>query len=100
MQGPMLKALRRFTQLLRVHIYVPGCCKYIRMTNGLQPLVELCMDGCFADKTDLRFFTFADAALYRNCGDHFAATPPKSRKRSLPSGFEDLFQTELSLLVA
>ena len=52
------------------------------------------------DKTDLRFFTFADAALYRNCGDHFAATPPKSRKRSLPSGFEDLFQTELSLLVA
>ena len=38
----MLKALRRFTQLLRVHIYVPGCCKYIRMTNGLQPLVELC----------------------------------------------------------
>ena len=48
MQGPMLKALRRFTQLLRVHIYVPGCCKYIRMTNGLQPLVELCMDGCFA----------------------------------------------------
>jgi hypothetical protein len=54
----------------------------------------------YADKTDLRFFTFADAALYRNCGDHFAATPPKSRKRSLPSGFEDLFQTELSLLVA
>ena len=45
----MLKALRRFTQLLRVHIYVPGCCKYIRMTNGLQPLVELCMDGCYAD---------------------------------------------------
>ena len=45
----MLKALRRFTQLLRVHIYVPGCCKYIRMTNGLQQLVELCMDGCFAD---------------------------------------------------
>ena len=49
----MLKALRRFTQLLRVHIYVPGCCKYIRMTNGLQPLVELCMDGCFADFSDL-----------------------------------------------
>ena len=48
MQGPMLKALRRFTQLLRVHIYVPGCFKYIRMTNGLQPLVELCIDGCFA----------------------------------------------------
>ena len=51
MQGPMLKALRRFTQLLRVHIYVPGCCKYIRMTNGLQPLVELCMDGCFAGQS-------------------------------------------------
>ena len=47
----MLKALRRFTQLRRVHIYVPGCCKYIRMTNGLQPLVELCMDGCFAGQT-------------------------------------------------
>ena len=53
MQGPMLKALRRFTQLLRVHIYVPGCCKYIRMTNGLQPLVELCMDGCFADNAPI-----------------------------------------------
>jgi hypothetical protein len=52
----MLKALRRFTQLLRVHIYVPGCCKYIRMTNGLQPLVELCMDGCFADKASIREF--------------------------------------------
>ena len=49
MQGPMLKALRRFTQLLRVHIYIPGCCKYIRMANGLQPLAELCMDGCCAD---------------------------------------------------
>ena len=56
MQGPILKALRRFTQLLRVHIYVPGCCKYIRMTNGLQPLVELCMDGCFADKASIREF--------------------------------------------
>ena len=49
MQGPMLKALRRFTQLLRVHIYIPGCCKYIRMANGLQPLADLCMDGCYAD---------------------------------------------------
>lgn len=49
MQGPMLIALRRFTQLLRVHIYVPGCCKYIRMANGLQPLAELCMDGSYAD---------------------------------------------------
>ena len=53
MQGPMLKALRRFTQLLRVHIYVPGCCKYIRMANGLQPLAELCMDGCCADEVDI-----------------------------------------------
>jgi hypothetical protein len=50
MQGPMLKALRRFTQLLRVHIYIPGCCNYIRMANGLQPLADLCMDGCCADK--------------------------------------------------
>ncbi len=54
MQGPMLKALRRFTQLLRVHIYVPGCCKYIRMTNGLQPLAALCMDGRFADFVNFR----------------------------------------------
>jgi len=45
----MLKALRRFTQLLRVHIYVPGCCKYIRMANGLQPLADLCMDVSYAD---------------------------------------------------
>ena len=50
----MLKALHRFTQLLRVYIYVPGCCKYIRMTNGLQPLAALCMDGRFADKPSFR----------------------------------------------
>ena len=62
MQGPMLKALRRFTQLLRVHIYVPGCCKYIRMTNGLQPLVELCMDGCFADKDETALAVLARVA--------------------------------------
>jgi len=49
----MLKALRRFTQLLRVHIYIPGCCKYIRMANGLQPLADLCMDGCCADFADI-----------------------------------------------
>ena len=54
MQGPMLIALRRFTQLLRVHIYVPGCCKYIRMANGLQPLAELCMDGSYADLAAFR----------------------------------------------
>ena len=58
----MLKALRRFTQLLRVHIYVPGCCKYIRMTNGLQPLVELCMDGCFADKDETALAVLARVA--------------------------------------
>ena len=62
MQGPMLKALRRFTQLLRVHIYVPGCCKYIRMTNGLQPLVELCMDGCFADEDETALAVLARVA--------------------------------------
>jgi hypothetical protein len=56
MQGPMLKALRRFTQLLRVHIYIPGCCNYIRMANGLQPLADLCMDGCCADKPETRDF--------------------------------------------
>jgi len=45
----MLKALHRFPQLLRVHFYVPGWCKYFRMTNGFQPLAALCMDGRFAD---------------------------------------------------
>ena len=73
----MLKALRRFTQLLRVHIYVPGCCKYIRMTNGLQPLVELCMDGCFADEADLGFSNFADAAFL--CAFGKSLTNPYSR---------------------
>jgi hypothetical protein len=52
----MLKALHCFTQLLRVHIYVPGCCKYIRMTNGLQPLAALCLDGRFADLADLAYY--------------------------------------------
>ncbi len=52
----MLKALHRFTQLLRVHIYVPGCCKYIRMTNGLQPLAALCLDGRIADLADLAYY--------------------------------------------
>ena len=70
----MLKALRRFTQLLRVHIYVPGCCKYIRMTNGLQPLVELCMDGCFADKPAIRISHFAGAAFSRKCRISVVAT--------------------------
>ena len=78
----MLKALHRFTQLLRVHIYVPGCCKYIRMTNGLQPLVELYMDGCFADFPDLRFSQFADAAFARTCGTSVVATQRTSSIRS------------------
>jgi hypothetical protein len=64
----MLKALHRFTQLLRVHIYVPGCCKYIRMTNGLQPLVELCMDGCFADYAAIWFWLFATEAIVSDRG--------------------------------
>ena len=57
----MLKALRRFTQLLRVHIYIPGCCKYIRMANGLQPLADLCMDGRYADQADLAYYMQATA---------------------------------------
>ena len=79
----MLKALHRFPQLLRVHIYVPGCCKYIRMTNGLQPLAALCMDGRFADKTDLQFSCFADAAFIRARSTKFSATQQFSQDRPL-----------------
>ena len=78
----MLKALRRFTQLLRVHIYVPGCCKYIRMTNGLQPLVELCMDGCFADFPVVHFSGFARAAFSRSRGTFVVATQRALSRRS------------------
>ena len=76
MQGPMFKALRRFTQLLRVHIYIPGCCKYIRMANGLQPLADLCMDGCCADKagicctkSDVRKWALRRSAFYQCVAD-------------------------------
>ena len=98
----MLKALRRFTQLLRVHIYVPGCCKYIRMTNGLQPLVELCMDGCFADKTAVRdfspngcFFHAANAAqrcmgekLAFAAGASSSSPSPQRTSSKLPKNFD------------
>lgn len=36
----------------------------------------------YADFPDIGFPTFVHAALYRICCDHFAATQPKSRKRS------------------
>ncbi|MDA9567182.1 hypothetical protein N9R76_05255 [Planktomarina temperata] len=38
------------------------------MTNELQPLAALCMDGCFADNPVIDFLHFADAAFYRNRG--------------------------------
>jgi len=32
------------------------------MTNGLQPLVELCMDGCFADEDETALAVLARVA--------------------------------------
>ena len=81
----MLKALRRFTQLLRVHIYVPGCCKYIRMTNGLQPLVELCIDGCFADRVAFRCKHEKQNAT-RSVLARMAECGPSLQVRSEPAG--------------
>ncbi|MFV1926332.1 hypothetical protein VWY10_16455 [Phaeobacter sp. A86a-4a] len=49
------------------------------------------------DKTDLGFFTFADAALLCACGRRFSAMRPKSRKRSLLGGFWGHIRTALSL---
>ena len=92
----MLKALHRFTQLLRVHIYVPGCCKYIRMTNGLQPLVELCMDGCFADFADIRFSAFANAAFLRTGGSISLIAQRISRYRIFNGAQFIRFGTDLS----
>ena len=89
----MLKALRRFTQLLRVHIYVPGCFKYIRMTNGLQPLVELCMDGCFADKIAVRFLAFADATFLRTCDNNLLAVQQNSPNQPFKRCISRQFQT-------
>ena len=53
MQGPMLKAAPPQCVTTESFIYISCCRKYIRMTNGLRPLAELCMDGCFADKPDI-----------------------------------------------
>jgi hypothetical protein len=49
-QGPMLKAAPPQSITVESFFYISCCRKYIRMTNGLRPLAELCMDGCFADK--------------------------------------------------
>jgi hypothetical protein len=83
MQGPMLKALRRFTQLLSVHIYVPGCCKYIRMANGLQPLADLCMDGCCAGQSShsRRFSPIAALARSYFCKIKSVTTSPSDHPR-------------------
>ena len=62
MQSLLLKALHRFTQLLRVHVNVPLYCGCIRMTGGLQPLAALCMDGCFADKDETALAVLARVA--------------------------------------
>ena len=50
MQGPMLKVAPPQCLIIESFIYISCCRKYIRMTNGLRPLAELCTDGCFADK--------------------------------------------------
>jgi hypothetical protein len=50
-----------------------------------------------ADKTDLGFFVFVDAASLCTCGGLLAAWQPMSRKRSLLAGFERLIQIALSL---
>jgi hypothetical protein len=50
-----------------------------------------------ADKTDLGFFIFADAASLCTSGGFLAALPPRSRKRSLLAGFERLIRTAHSL---
>ena len=50
MQGPMLKVAPPQCLIIESFIYISCCRKYIRMTNGLRQLAELCMDGCFADK--------------------------------------------------
>jgi hypothetical protein len=52
-QGPMLKAAPPQSITVESFFYISCCRKYIRMTNGLRPLAELCMDGCFADKPDI-----------------------------------------------
>ena len=88
MQGPMLIALRRFTQLLRVHIYVPGCCKYIRMANGLQPLADLCMDGCCAGQSShsRRFSPIAALARSYFCKIKSVTTSPVGPPKNWPEG--------------
>ena len=46
----MLKVAPPQCLIIESFIYISCCRKYIRMMNGLRPLAELCMDGCFADK--------------------------------------------------
>ncbi|MDB4841967.1 hypothetical protein OAH73_05290 [Planktomarina sp.] len=52
------------------------------MTNGLQPLAALCLDGRFADKGDLGFSAFAGAALFCSCGKRGCLTHQMSPNRS------------------
>jgi len=56
MQGPMLKAAPPQSITIESFFYISCCRKYIRMTNGLRPLAELCMDVCYADKASIREF--------------------------------------------
>lgn len=53
MQGPMLKVAPPQCLIIESFIYISCCRKYIRMMNGLRPFAALCMDVCYADKTDL-----------------------------------------------
>ena len=46
----MLKAAPPQSITIENFFYISCCRKYIRMTNGLRPLAELCMDVCYADK--------------------------------------------------
>ena len=63
------------------------------MTNGLRPLAELCMDGCFADKAVLVNFVIngcfhSDANTAKSCmrGKRIFAAGTQANKPSGESG--------------
>jgi hypothetical protein len=91
-QGPMLKAAPPQSITVESFFYISCCRKYIRMTNGLRPLAELCMDGCYADKTDIHFPAFADAAFPRKCGTLISALRPMSPDRPLKASLRREFK--------
>jgi hypothetical protein len=49
-KGPTLTAAPPQSIIIESFFEISCCRKYIRMTNGLRPLAELCMDVCYADK--------------------------------------------------